>query len=180
MIETDRLLVRPPVEDDRARFVELFTDEAFTVWSGGVHDVASANERFDGMLVLADAVPYAKQPVIKKDTGTIVGYSGVGTVVFEGLDRLEWGWRFVPAVRGKGYATEATKALLDLADSQGNGEMLCIIATGNNPSMRVAEKAGFHKWRTHVWDEAPGQDTQLLLRSIGAGGEPMLAPNPNG
>ena len=176
MIETERLVVRPPVEEDRSRFVELFTDEAFTVFSDGVHDVASANDRFDGMLALAEAVPYAKQPVIEKDTGTIVGYSGVGTIVFDGLNRLEWGWRFTPAARGKGYATEATRALLDLADHSDNGEMLCIIALDNEPSMRVAEKVGFQKWRTYVWDDAPDQDTQLLLRSIGAGGAPLVVP----
>ena len=64
--ETDRLVIRPPVEDDRRRFVELFTDETFTVFSTGVHDVDSANARFDRMLALAGLVPYAKQPVIEK------------------------------------------------------------------------------------------------------------------
>ncbi len=116
-IETDRLTVRAAVESDRARFVELFTDEAFTVFSDGVHDVESANARFDRMLSLVDLVPYAKQPVVVRASGTIVGYTGVGTVSIEGLDRLEWGWRLAPAARGQGYATEATTALIARADS---------------------------------------------------------------
>ena len=96
MTETERLTIRAPAEGDRPRFVELFTDEDFTVFSSDVHNVESANTRFDRMLALADVFPYAKQPVIERATGIIVGYPGVGSVVFDGLDRLEWGWRFVP------------------------------------------------------------------------------------
>lgn len=115
-IETDRLIIRPPVEDDRERFVALFTDDAFTAFSDGVHDVDSANARFDRMLLTADTIPYAKQPVIERGSGTIVGYTGADSIVIEGIDRLEWGWRLVPEARGFGFATEATTALLAVAD----------------------------------------------------------------
>jgi len=174
--ETDRLVIRAAVESDRSRFVELFTDAEFTVFSDGVHDFESANARFDQMLALTLLVPYAKQPVIERDTGTIVGYSGVGTVVFEGLDRLEWGWRFVPEARGRGYATEATTALLAAADSHDNGELVCIIDTDNYPSRRVADKLGFRWSRCVTWPDEPGT-YDILLRSIGTGGSPLLNPN---
>lgn len=175
--ETDRLIIRSPVESDRSRFVELFTDEAFTVFSDGVHDVESANARFDRMLALAREVPYAKQPVVDRASGVIVGYSGVGTVLFEGLNRLEWGWRFVPEARGLGFATEATNALLDVADAHDDGEMLCIIAVDNIPSLRVADKVGFRWWRRFNWLEDPAAPTDLLIRPVGGGGAPLVAPN---
>lgn len=177
MIETDRLVIRPPLEDDRARFVELFANEEFTVFSSdGAHDAESANRRFDGMLRLAELVPYAKQPVIEKTTGSIVGYSGVGSIAFEGVDRLEWGWRFVPEARGHGYATEATTALLEVADARDDGEMLCLMAASNQPSRRVAEKVGFAWWRSINWNDDPNDATDLLLRPIGGGGPPLLVP----
>jgi RimJ/RimL family protein N-acetyltransferase len=141
----------------------------------GVLDVQLANSRFDLMLALADAVPYAKQPVIEKTTGIIVGYTGVGTVVFEDLDRLEWGWRFVPEARGRGYATEATLALLSVADAQSPGEMLCIIDVENHPSRRVADRVGFRWWRRFFWPEDPTAPTDLLTRPVGPGGPPLLA-----
>lgn len=173
--ETERLVIRPPVEADRSRFVELFTDAEFTVFSDGVHDMASANARFDQMLVLADCVRYAKQPVIERATGTIVGYTGVGTVDLEGVHRLEWGWRFVPAARGRGYATEATTALLEVADRYDDGEVLCVIDVANHPSRRVADKVGFRWWRRFNWPDDP-VTYDLLLRPIGAGGDALLAP----
>ena len=42
--------------------MELFTDEAFTVFSAGVHTVESANARFDRMLAVASVAPYLMHP----------------------------------------------------------------------------------------------------------------------
>lgn len=160
--------------------MELFTDEAFTVFSDGVHDNDSANLRFDRMLALADVVPFAKQPVIVRSTGVIIGYTGAGTFVLDGMNRLEWGWRLTPEARGQGYATEATSALLARADTCAGGELLCIVAVGNIASRRVADKVGFN-WRTRIdWLGDPADPVDLLVRSVGRGGPPLLAPDPRG
>ena len=71
--ETDRLIVRRPVESDRSRLVELFTDEAFTVFSAGVHDLESANARFDQMLALYENVA----PMRRNITADEVGKTGM-------------------------------------------------------------------------------------------------------
>lgn len=175
-VATDRLIIRPPVEGDRRRFLELFTDESFTVFSGGVHDLASANDRFDRMLAVAATVPFAKQPVVERSSGAIVGYTGVDSIHVDGLDRLEWGWRFAIEARGKGYATEATAALLAHADTIADGDVLCLIAPDNLLSHRVADKVGFRPWRRIDWDGDPAEPTDLLLRPIGEGGPPLLMP----
>src|SRR4051794_10030227 len=60
VVLTPRLEIRLPRESDRARFVELFCDEAFMVFSGGVHDVDSAHARFDEMLRRGNELPFAK------------------------------------------------------------------------------------------------------------------------
>jgi len=174
-LETDRLTIRLPVEADRARFVELFTDAAFTVFADGPHDVESANARFDRMLLVADAIPYAKQPVIVRGSGTIIGYTGADSVALDGIDRLEWGWRLAPEARGRGYATEAASALLAVADRHDDGEMLCLIAPDNHASRWVADKVGFHWWRRIEWMDDPTNPTDALVRSIGTGGPPLLA-----
>jgi RimJ/RimL family protein N-acetyltransferase len=114
--------------------------------------------------------------VIERASGTIVGYTGVDTALIDGLDRLEWGWRLVPEARGRGYATEAASALLALADSREDGEMLCIIAPDNHASRRVADKVGFRWWRRIDWNGDPTDPADLLVRPIGAGGRPLLAP----
>ena len=144
---TERLEIRPPREEDRARFVELFRDPDFMIFSDGVHDLDSAHARFDRMLQTATEVPFAKQPVIERVTNAIVGYCGVAWFDFEGARRLEFGYRLVPAARGRGYATEAGKAALALAAETFRGELLAMVDPTNAPSMNVITKLGFTFWK---------------------------------
>jgi RimJ/RimL family protein N-acetyltransferase len=150
---TERLEVRTPEERDRTRFVELFCDEEFMVFSDGVHDEPSAQRRFDEMLVRAQELPFAKQPIIERSTGTLVGYSGVNWFEFEGQRRLEFGWRLVPEARGQGYATEAGRAVVALAGDSFHGEILAIIDPMNHASANVATKLGFSFWKQALVDD---------------------------
>src|SRR5438270_13808970 len=97
------------------------------VFSDGVCTMESANARFDEMLSNAAELPYAKQPVIERATGSIVGYSGVAWFDFEGRRRLEFGYRLVPEARGRGYATEAGRAVLAQAGESFRGELLAMM-----------------------------------------------------
>jgi RimJ/RimL family protein N-acetyltransferase len=147
MVLTDRLELRAPVEADRERYVELFCDPEFMVFSDGVHSPESAHTRFDGMLRTGAELPFAKQPVIERATGTIIGYSGVAWFTFEGRERLEFGYRLVPEARGHGYATEAGRAVLALATGHFHGELLAMIDPTNRASSNVAGKLGFTFWK---------------------------------
>jgi RimJ/RimL family protein N-acetyltransferase len=149
---TPRLEVRPPVEADRDRFTQLWCDPEFMVFSDGVLDVEAANRRFDRMLERASELYFAKQPVIERASGAIIGYAGVDRVDFEGLSRLEFGYRLIPEARGRGYGTEAGSALLTTATEGFRGEILAIIDPTNLPSQRVAIKLGFVVWRQALVD----------------------------
>jgi len=98
----------------------------------------------------AAEIPFAKQPVIERSTGIILGYSGVNAFEFEGRDRLECGYRLVPEARGQGYATEAGLALLEVADRTFEGEILAMIDPRNVPSQNVVAKLGFSFWKKAV------------------------------
>jgi len=144
---TERLEMRRPLETDRGRFVELFCDRDFMVFSDGVCSTESAHARFDEMLSNGTELSYAKQPVIELATGAIVGYCGVAWFDFEGQRRLEFGYRFVPEARGRGYATEAGRAVLALAAESFRGELLAMIDPTNRPSSNVIVKLGFTFWK---------------------------------
>ena len=164
---TARLEVRLPKEADRARFVELFCDDEFMIFSGGVHTPDSAHERFDEMLVRAAELPFAKQPVIERSSGVIIGYTGVNWFDFEGQPRLEYGYRLVPRARGTGYATEAGRALLSHAEETFRGELLAMIDPTNHASMNVARKLGFAYWKQAVVD---GWLDNIFRRTVGPPG----------
>jgi RimJ/RimL family protein N-acetyltransferase len=150
---TERLEIRLPVEADRDRFVDLFCDEDFMVFSDGVLDEPAARRRYDEMLVRAQELSFAKQPVIERATGVIVGYSGVDWFDYEGERRLEYGWRLVRDARGRGYATEAGRAILAHAAQVSGAEILAIIDPQNTPSQNVARKLGFTFWKQALVDD---------------------------
>jgi RimJ/RimL family protein N-acetyltransferase len=135
--------VRPPREADRVRFADLFRNDAFMVFSSAPLSEDAAHKRFDHMLAMCQVVPFAKQPIVERSSGVVVGYTGVDYFTFEGEERLEWGYRLVPGARGKGYATEAGHALLTSAGETFSGELLAIIDPANHASQNVCRKLGF-------------------------------------
>lgn len=145
-VTTARLLVRPPREADRDRFVELFCNEDFMVFSG-VLTAEEASDRFDHMVAVCQTVPFGKQPVVELSSGLVVGYTGVDYIDLEGRTWLEWGYRLMPQCRGIGYATEASRALLAKAHQTYAGELLALIAPENLASQNVCHKLGFAFWK---------------------------------
>lgn len=146
---TERLELRPAIEADREAMVPMWQSDAFMEYSDGVMSRSEADARFDRLVSFAAEVPFAKQPVIERATGRILGYSGVDTAEFEGQTWLEYGYRLMPHARGKGYATEAARALLGLAERTVTEPttILAIIDPRNEPSQNVARKAGFAWWK---------------------------------
>lgn len=102
------------------------------------------------MLRTATELPFAKQPLIERSTGVLVGYSGVAWFELEETRRLEFGYRLVPEARGRGYATEAGRAVLGLAAETFQGELLAMIDPRNEASAKVIVKLGFTFWRQAV------------------------------
>jgi RimJ/RimL family protein N-acetyltransferase len=144
---TPRLEVRCPTELDRPRFVELFCDDTFMAFSGGPLAADQAHARFDGMLARCVELSFAKQPIVERRSGVVIGYTGLDWIEFDGGRWLEWGYRLVPAARGKGYATEASLALLEVAGDDCAGEVLGIIHPDNRASQNVICKLGFAYWK---------------------------------
>ena len=164
VLRTERLLVRPPREADRHRFVELFCDKDFMAFFPRVLTEEQAQDRFDHMVTVCQTIPFGKQPVVEQSSGLVVGYTGVDYIDLEGKTWLEWGYRLVPDRRGLGYATEASQALLAKAHQVYAGELLAIIAPDNLPSQNVCRKLGFTFWK-----QAPvhGDVANLYTRPVG-------------
>jgi RimJ/RimL family protein N-acetyltransferase len=167
MVSVPRVAVRHAVEADRSRFVELFCDEDFMAFSDGVLSRGAAEERFDQMVARCAEVSFAKQPIVELSSGVVVGYTGVDWIDLDGRRWLEWGYRLVPAARGKGYATEASKTLLTRAAGEYTGDLLAIIHRDNQPSQNVCRKLGFRYWKTAGVN---GEPRNLYLMRLGAVG----------
>ncbi|MCM1094013.1 MAG: GNAT family N-acetyltransferase [Lachnospiraceae bacterium] len=82
-----------------------------------------------------------------KETGEFIGYVGLHEIGFEAdfTPGVEIGWRLAADFHNQGYATEAAKAVLQLAKHSGIKKLYSFTAEINKPSERVMQKIGMGK-----------------------------------
>jgi RimJ/RimL family protein N-acetyltransferase len=124
-----------------------------------------ANDRFNHMLAVCRDVSFGKQPVVELSSREVVGYTGVDYIDLDGRTWLEWGYRLVRQVRRRGYATEASQALLSTVRHTHADDLLAIIAPENLASQNVCRKLGFTFWKQAFVE---GQPRNLYRLPIGA------------
>ena len=102
---------------------------------------------------------------ISRTTREAVGSVGLsGSVSDEGT--LLVGYSIYPEFEGRGYATEATKALISWALSQPGTQVIqATIPPWHTPALRVAEKLGMHQVGTGHDDEV-GEVLVFELRTL--------------
>ena len=98
--------------------------------------------------------------VEEKATGRFIGETGFAEGKREIEPSLigipEAGWALSPQVHGKGYATEAVRAVIAWGERHfGPVRTACIIAPENTPSIRVAEKCGYREIQRTTYKDNP-------------------------
>lgn len=149
-IETARLILRAHSLDDYEACCFLTSDaEAVRMI---FQQPLTREETWHRMLRFAGhwaLLGYGLLLVEEKLTGRVVGEVGVADF-HRGLGAdfdpfPEMAWMIASDVHGQGYATEAAQAALQWMESAFAPERtVCIIDPDNGPSLRVAEKLGFH------------------------------------
>nr|WP_276591788.1 GNAT family N-acetyltransferase [Sphingomicrobium nitratireducens] len=97
--------------------------------------------------------------VTLKADGRVIGNVGL----FDGQRQLaagfdgqpEMGWIFDPDMHGQGLAREACDAVLEWADANLAREIWAIIAPGNAPSLKLADRLGFEQVETNQYHDEP-------------------------
>ena len=161
-LETTRLLLRPPIDQDIDDWAGLDADARAVEFIGGLRtrnqawmDMATAA----GMWSLRGCSLFS---VIEKDTGRWVGR--VGPWLPEGAIGTEVGWAISPTAWGKGYATEAAHAAIAWAfDHLGWADVIHCIDAPNAASIAVAERLGSNWLRAN--HEAGGKEVQIYGQS---------------
>ncbi|MFO7340360.1 MAG: GNAT family N-acetyltransferase [Lysobacteraceae bacterium] len=140
-LETPRLLLRLPRQEDFGAWAAFMADAEATAHIGGVQPRAQAWRGLATVVGAWQLRGYAMFSVVEKATGEWVGR--VGPWQPEGWPGAEVGWGIVRSRWGRGYATEAATACLDwVFDVLGWDEVLHVIGPGNERSMRVAARLG--------------------------------------
>lgn len=142
-IETERLTLRRPTQDDaEAIFTTYAADPEVTAYVGfprhqRLEDTRSFLAFSDSLWTGWPAGPYLIQ---LRDSGALVGSSGL---VFETPYRAQTGYVLAKHAWGRGYATEALRAMIAVARGCGVRRLSALCHHAHRPSARVLEKGGF-------------------------------------
>jgi RimJ/RimL family protein N-acetyltransferase len=158
-IETERLELRVPVAADLAAVATLWKDPELVKFIGrrplSREQAWQRLQRNVGHWALAN---YGVFAVIERGSGQYVGEVGIANFerdVVPPIGKFEMGWIISPLVQGRGYASEAVRAVLALHDRHYPGQVAsCAIHAEHAASLRVAAKAGFvERTRTTYGDD---------------------------
>jgi len=154
-IETERLVLRPWAEADRTAYVALNADPQVGEWLGGPFTEAEMSEAFDRLMGPAPAEQWIWAGLCKSDQA-IVGMFMLRRVTGDDHPRageVEIGWRLASAAWGRGYASEAARAILDFGFSALDvAEIVAFTATTNLRSQAVMRRLGLVRDETRDFE----------------------------
>jgi RimJ/RimL family protein N-acetyltransferase len=167
-IETERLILRPPVAADYADYRAMVSDEDTVRYAGGVADAETSWRKFLQLAGMWEVNGFGPFIARERDGGGFVGVTGIGTFarqLGEDFDPYpEGAWVLCARAHGRGLAREAMTAAIDWFDTAfGRQRLVCIIAPENAASLKLADKLGFAPFGE---DQYHGENTVKLARAV--------------
>jgi len=167
VLETERLRLRGHRLEDFSACAAMWANPVVTRYIGAKAQTQEESWarllRYTGHWAL---LGFGYWAVEEKGTGTFIGEAGFAdhrrTIEPSLNDLPEIGWVLIPQSHGKGYATEAARAVSAWGDDHfGPARTSCVIHAENLSSIRVATKCGYHELQTTTYK---GQPTIVYIR----------------
>ena len=151
VLRTERLILRPVTADDHAELQAHWAapDVRRFLFDGATLPAAEITEAIEDSARDFARAGYGLWLVYENGPTDLVGTAGLRPLEDLGLEIF---YSLAPGSWGKGYATEAARAVLDHAlDSLGLPEVLAEVDAGNSASIAVLERLGMTEF-----DVVPG------------------------
>lgn len=145
--ETERLALRSWQPEDLPSFIAMNKDERVMRYFPSLLTEAETEAFYNRIQDEFHRKGRGLYAVEIKSTGEFIGYVGLHEIGFEAYftPGTEIGWRLAADYHNHGYATEAAKAVLNLAKRAGVMRLYSFTARINAPSERVMQKIGMVK-----------------------------------
>ncbi|HPE12812.1 MAG: GNAT family N-acetyltransferase [Gemmatimonadetes bacterium] len=143
VLETSRLRLRELVPSDIDFVADMLTHPDVNVYYERQFTRADAQQWLDRQLERYRRDGHGLWLAVERTTAEPVGQVGLALQDVEGTRCPELGWLLARPYWGRGYATEAGRAVRGAASSRwGYASVIALVRPENEPSRRVAERVG--------------------------------------
>jgi len=167
ILETPRLIIRNWEDRDRVLFHTINSDEDVMHFFPFRHDRQQSDELFTRLRTMISKTGLGFYALEEKTSGECIGFAGLARTNLEPHlpdGTVEIGWRLARPFWGKGFVTEAAKALLDYAfGSLGLSEVVSFAVHNNDRSTNVMQRIGMVRDPSSDFDHprVPDETPQL-------------------
>jgi RimJ/RimL family protein N-acetyltransferase len=169
VIETERLILRPPEDADRDALAALNGHPEVGAWLSGVLTREESDAMVDRVRQHIGRYGFGFWAAERKSDHAVVGMAGL-MVMGDDLPLpggIELAWRMHPDAQGAGYATEAARAARDWAFANLDiEEVVAITAVSNVRSQNVMTKIGLTRDPAEDFDHPKLADDHPLKRHV--------------
>ncbi|MFG1696405.1 GNAT family N-acetyltransferase [Nonomuraea sp. NPDC049309] len=155
VVQTARMVLSRVTADDLDAVHEIHSDPRTSVYhpGGPITDIESSRAMLGLWLDDWDERGLGYWAARPRDSQHVLGFGGLRHAVVDGRHVLNLYYRFRPSAWGNGYALELARAALDVGRNLGT--VVAVIRDINEPSRRVAERAGMRRERTIPYGGLP-------------------------
>lgn len=152
ILETPRLMLRELVAGDRDALALVLSDAETMRYYPAALDPSGVEQWIARNRARYAADGHGLWGMVLKTTGVLVGDCGLTRQEVDGEPLIEIGYHVRRDLWGQGLAPEAARACRDYGFAHLPVErLISLIRPENQPSRRVAEKAGLTLWKTVLW-----------------------------
>lgn len=154
LIETERLVLREITFEDKEELFKLHSDPEVQKWTG--EPVVESMKEIEQAIRIRHndyrKYGFGRLAVIQKETSEFIGWAGL-TYLPE-FDKVDLGYRLKKKYWGMGFATEASKAIIEYGFNVLDLDLIIAIAMPENKaSIRIMEKVGMLYDKQAPYDE---------------------------
>ncbi len=166
-LETERLTLRGWRTEDAERLLDILGRTEVMRWLGDgptvvLTEIEEARARIVRWNDLSQTPPLGCWAVERTADGVLIGAVLLLTLPNAVAGEVEIGWWLHPDAWGRGYATEAARAVMAHGFAAGLPEILAVTHLANEPSMNVCRKLEMsYAGVVHEWYDA---DLHLFRR----------------
>ncbi|MBA6231872.1 MULTISPECIES: GNAT family N-acetyltransferase [unclassified Colwellia] len=145
IVETERLHICEVTDKDSVALRLVLSDPEIMKYSiVGVHSDEEITKYIANCKQQYDTKGYGQWAIFSKADNSFVGICGLNSHSVEGEELLHLSYRLSLSQQGKGFASEATSAVVNFCKEKLKRKNISALIDPNNvPSINVATRAGF-------------------------------------